>query len=66
MKMLRGSFIFSNVNHCLLVWSFRSVALSQEIEKTQERALSLSFNDNYTSYNSLLLKPKRPTMEMSR
>ena len=64
--MLLDSFIFSNFNHSPLVWHFCSAALSQKLEKMQERALRLLYNANYSSYNSLLLKTERPTMEVSR
>ena len=64
--MLLASFIFSNFNYCPLVWHFCSVALSQKLERIQERALRLLYNANYSSYNSLLLKTERPAMEVSR
>ena len=64
--MLLDSFIFSNSNYCPLVWYCCCAALSQKIEKTQEHALRLLYNDNYYSnYKSLLLKAERPTMEVS-
>ena len=43
-----------------------SLALSQKIEKMQERTLRLLYNDSYSSNNSLLLKAERPTMKVSR
>ena len=63
MKMLLDSFLFSNFNYCPLVWHFCSAVLSQEIEKIQECALRLSYNDSFSSYNS---STERPTMEVSR
>ena len=66
MKMLLDSFIFSNFNYCLLVCNFCSAALPQKIEKIQERALRLLFNDSNSSCNSLLLKAEQPTMEVDR
>ena len=63
--MLLDSFIFSNFNYCSLVWHFCSATLSQKIEKLQERALRLLYNDSYSSYNSLLLKTEQPAMEVS-
>ena len=66
MEMLLDSFIFSNFSYCPLVWHFCSTALSQKIEKIQERVLRLLYNDSYSSYNSLLLKAERRTMEVSR
>ena len=65
MKMLLDSFIFSNFNCCPLVWHFCSATLSQKIEKMQEHALRLLYDDSYSSYNSLLLKAEQPTMEVS-
>ena len=44
---------------------FSSAALSQKIEKIQERALRLLYNDSYSSYNSLLLKAEQPTIGTS-
>ena len=65
-KMLLDSFIFSNFNYCPLVWHFCSAALSQKIEKIQDRALRLLYKDSYSSHNSLLLKAERPTMKVNR
>ena len=66
LKMFLDSVILSNFNYCSLTWIFCSAALSQKIEKIQERALMLLYNDNCSSHNSLLLKAERPTMEVSR
>ena len=46
--------------------AFLLCRLVTEIEKIQERALRLLYNDNYSSCNSLLLKAERRTMEVSR
>ena len=62
----QDSFIFSNFNYCRLVWHFCSIALSKKTEKIQERAFRLLYHDSYSSYNSLLLRTERPTMEVSR
>ena len=63
-----STLVFRNRNfiYCPLVWHFSSAALSQEIEKVQERDLRLLYNDSFSSYSSLLLKAERPTMEVSR
>ena len=63
--MLLDSLIFSNFNYCPLVWHFCSAALSEKIDKIQERTLRLLYNDSCSSYSSLLLKAERPTMEVS-
>ena len=65
-KMLLDSFIFLNFNYRPLVWHFCSAALSQKKEKMQEHVLRLLYNDSYSCYNNLRLKPERPTMEVSR
>ena len=64
--MLHGSFVFLNFNYSPLVWHFSFAALPQKIEKIQECALRLLYNNSYSSYNSLLLKVEQPTMEVSR
>ena len=64
--MLPERFIFLNFNYCPLVCHFCSAALSQKREKIQERVLRLLYNDSYSSYNILLIKTARPTMEVSR
>ena len=63
--MLLNSFIFSNFIYCPHVWHFSSTALSQKIEKIQERASRLLYNDSYSSYNSVLLKAEQPFAEIS-
>ena len=63
--MLLVCFIFSNLVYCPLVWHFRSSASSQKIEKVQERALTLLYNDSFSRHNSLLSKAEWPTMEVS-
>ena len=59
-KMLLDSFISSNFNFCP-----HPAALSKKIKKIQERVLRLLYNDSYSSYNSLLVKAERPTIEVS-
>ena len=41
------------------------VTLSKKIEKILEWALRLLYSDSYSSYNGLVLKAERPTMEVS-
>ena len=64
-KMLLDCFIFSNLTYCLLVWHFSSAALSQKIERVQERALRLLYNDSFCRCNSLLSNAEWPTMEVN-
>ena len=63
--MLLDSFLFSNFNYCPLVQHFCSAALSQKIEKIQERTLRFLYTNSYSSYNNLLLKAERPITEVS-
>ena len=65
-KVLVQSFVYSNFNYCPLVWYFSSMKSLQKIEKLQERALRFLYNDHKSSYNDLLLKSGRCTMQVSR
>ena len=65
-KVLVQSFVYSNFNYCPLVWYFSSMKSLQKIEKLQERALRSLYNDHKSSYNDLLLKSGRCTMQVSR
>ena len=55
-KVLVQSFIFSNFEHCPLVWYFSSSKSLQNIKKLHERALRFLNNDDTSSYNDLLSK----------
>jgi ribonuclease P/MRP protein subunit RPP40 len=48
------SFIFSNFNFCPLVWHFCSKKSTQKLEKINERALRIVFNDHGSTYTELL------------
>ena len=65
-KVLVQSFVYSNFNYCPLVWYFSSMKSLQKIEKLQERALRFLYNDHKSSYDDLLLKSGRCTMQVSR
>ena len=45
---------------------FSSIKSLQKIEKLQEHALRFLYNDHKSSYNDLLLKSGRCTMQVSR
>ena len=62
-KVLVQSFVYSNFNYCPLVWYFSSMKSLQKIEKLQERALRFLYNDSKSSYNDLLQKSGRCTMQ---
>jgi hypothetical protein len=53
-QLLYQSFILSNFNFCPIVWHFCSTKNTQKIEKIQKRALRFLFDDNESSYETLL------------
>ena len=65
-EVLVQSFVYSNFNYCPLVWYFSSSKSVQKIERIQERALRFLYNDHKSSYDDLLLKSKRCTMQVAR
>ena len=65
-KVLVQSFVYSNFNYCPLVWYFSSMKSLQKIEKLQERAIRFLYKDHKSSYDDLLLKSGRCTMQVSR
>ena len=60
------AFIFSNFNYCPLVWHFTSMRSTNKIESIQKRALRLLYNDYTSTYDSLLAKANKPSMELKR
>ena len=60
------SFISSSFNYCPLVWHFCAAKDTRKIEKIQERALKFLYNDYTSSYEALLSKANKPTMEVKR
>ena len=65
-KALIGAFVFSNFNYCPLVWHFTSMTSTNKIESIQKRALRLLYNDYTSTYDSLLAKANKPSMELKR
>ena len=56
----------ANVNYCSLVWMFWSTSSLKKIENLQKRALRFLYNDYEVSYEELLLKSDRATMNVNR
>ena len=50
----------SNFNYCPLVWHFCSAQSVWNLEKIQERALRLLYNDNVSSYEHILANACKP------
>ena len=60
------TFLFSNFNYCPLVCLFTSMTSTNKIESIQKRALRLLYNDYTSTYDSLLGKENKPSMELKR
>ena len=56
----------ANFNYCPLVWMFSSVSSLKKIENLQKRALRFIDNNYEISYEELLLKSDRATMNVNR
>ena len=65
-EVLINSFIMSNFNYCPLVWMFTSAQSVNKIENLQKQALSFLYGDFEASYEDLLLKRGKPTMNVRR
>ena len=64
--MIVKAFIFSNFNYCPLVRHFISTTSTNKIESTLKRALRLLYNDNTSTYDSLLAKANKLSTELKR
>ena len=65
-RILINSYFMSNFSYCPLVWMFSSVSSLKKIENLQKRALRFLYNDYEISYDELLLKLNRATMNVNR
>ena len=61
-----NSFVLSNFNYCPLTWHFTTAKSRRKVEKIHERALRLYFTDNLNTYEEMLLKSDKTTMEVDR
>ena len=55
-RILMKSLIESQFNYCPLVWMFHNRTLNSKIDKLQERALRIVYQDNVSSFEELLKK----------
>jgi hypothetical protein len=60
------TFIPSNFNFCPLAWHFCTDKNSKKLEKVQERAPRLVYEDYNSSYEELLQKAKVPSLQIRR
>ena len=64
-KVLINSFILSNFNYCSLVWSISSAKSLNKVENLQKRAVRFLHNDYSSSYEELLKKSGKSTVNVS-
>lgn len=64
--MLIPSYIMSNFEYCSLVWMFSSERSLNEIENLQKRALRFLYNDYNSSYEVLIEKAGKVSMNVCR
>ena len=60
------AFVFSNFDYCPLVWHFTSMTSTNKIESIQKIALRLLYNNYTSTYDILLAKANKPSMELKR
>ena len=65
-EILLNSLVYSNFNYCLLVWHFCSAKSVKKIEKIQERALRILYNNFSSDLESILNKSGKSTVEVKR
>ena len=53
-RIIMNSFINSQFGYCPLIWMFHSRNLNNRINKIQERALRIVYDDTFSSFNELL------------
>ena len=64
--ILINSYFMANFNYCPLVWMFSSTSWLKKIENLQKRALRFLYDDYEISYEELLLKSDRATVNVNR
>ena len=67
-EILLNSFVYSNFNDCPLMWHFCSAKSVKtiQIQKIQERALRILYNDFSSDFEPNLNKSGKSTMEVKR
>ena len=65
-EILLNSFVYSNFNYCPLVWHFCSAKSVKKIEKIQEQALRILYNNFSSDFESILNKSGKLTIEVKR
>ena len=65
-RIVIKSFSLGNFNYCRLVWMFSSASSLKKIENLKKGVLKFLYNDYGISYEELLLKSDRTTMNVNR
>ena len=60
--LVMKTFVFSQFNYCPLVWMCHSRKLNNKINRLQERALRIVYNDKSSTFYQLLEKDKSVTI----
>ena len=63
-RIIMKTFINSHFNYCPLVWMFHSRSLNNRINRIQERALRIVYNDNLSTFKELLCKDNSVTIHV--
>ena len=66
MSTIYNAFILSNFNYCPVVWHFCSITNMRKLEKIQERALRLLYDDPASSYQELLTRSGHSSLHVRR
>ena len=62
LRLVMKAFISSQFGYCPLVWMFHSRSLNNRINKLQERALRIVYNDTLSTFTELLDKDNSVTI----
>ena len=65
-KQIFRSFVLSNFTYCSIVWHFCGSTNNSKLEKIQERALKIVYDDYEADYHDLIAKFGTDTMLQSR
>ena len=61
-KIILKTFILSHFRYCPLVWMFHSRKLNHRINRLHERALRITYKDDKSTFNELLIKDESYTI----
>ena len=62
LKIIMKTFIENEFNYCPLVWMFHNRTLNNKINKLHERALRITYIDDTSPFDELLLKDQTFTV----